>query len=219
MFYYFGFGPLISPRSLRALGCAPIASEQALLHDVELRFNVSCPHSPEFGRANLVPRTGASVHGVLHTLRDDDLRVLSRAERDGIDFKRVEKNIVTYRGRRVHAFLFLGRHPSERELRPQDLDMLMSGAREMGLENRYLDELESRYSDVIDFSTSGQKLVDGALQRETEHAHSGPASRAIFEAERLNLAAGHENFGFLSFNTGLMPQTPPLDRSRAVGSL
>ena len=205
MFYYFGFGPQLNARSLELLGCAPITSEPAILHDVELYFDVPSARHPECGQANLRPFIGSSVHGVLHTLRDDDLRALSRAERDGVDFKRIERGVVTYSGKRVQAFLFVGRHQSTAKLKPLNLSRLLTGAQDMGLDARYIEGIRKRFSGKFDIR-GPSPTVPGSVG-----ASSGPASRAIHDAEERNTACGHENFGFLSFDAGLMPRTPPSD--------
>ncbi|NRA32564.1 MAG: gamma-glutamylcyclotransferase [Polyangiaceae bacterium] len=145
MFYYFGYGSNLSVASLRAKGGTPLASEPAVLHNWQLRFNLPDFFPIEGGTGNVQRKAGSDVHGVLHACRDADLAQLDRLEAVGISYERVEQSVVTYSGRRVRAFLYVGRQERlDDSCRPSQryLNILVRGAKEMRIEPSYISALE-----------------------------------------------------------------------------
>ncbi|UJR83072.1 gamma-glutamylcyclotransferase family protein [Sandaracinus amylolyticus] len=138
---YFAFGAntcrdvLVRRRRIR-----PISSEAASLRDHRLAFVQRGIPLIEPAFASVLPQLGATVHGVLHVLHDDDMERLDRHESAG--YARVEREVHA-RERVMRAFVYVTRTPTL-GLRPSRRyrDLLVRGAREHGLPASWIDELE-----------------------------------------------------------------------------
>jgi sulfite reductase (NADPH) flavoprotein alpha-component len=146
VFYYFGYGSNLSVVSLRAKGVDPLTSEAATLAGWRLAFDIPDFFRIEGGTGNIERCDGDQVHGVLHGCRSRDLRVLDQLEAVGTRYQRVETTIVTYSGRPVRAYVYIGLEsvldgtllPSERYK-----NILLKGATDMSLDADYLERLRS----------------------------------------------------------------------------
>lgn len=144
MFYYFGYGSNLSVISLRAKGVTPLSSEPAILEGWRVVFNIPDFFRIEGGTGNIEPCEDDAVHGVLHGCRDRDLATLDRLEALGITYERIEATVVTYGGRRVRAYVYVGiastldtnALPSERYR-----NILVRGAEDMNLDPTYVARL------------------------------------------------------------------------------
>lgn len=144
MFFYFGYGSNMSVSSLRAKGVTAMRSEAAMLEGWRLTFNIPEFFRIEGGTGNIELCPNASVHGVLHACRDADLATLDQLEAVGSVYNRIEASVLTYTGRRAHAYVYVGipaitnPHclPSQRYL-----NILTSGAEQMRLDPDYIAQL------------------------------------------------------------------------------
>lgn len=145
MFYYFGYGSNLSVVSLRAKGVAPLRSEPATLEGWQLTFNVLDFFRIEGGTGNIEPKAGDSVHGVLHACRDRDLSRLDELEALGIAYRRLEAPVITYSGRRVQAYVYIGLRPSPEPSAPSERyrNILVRGATDMRLDPAYIARLQA----------------------------------------------------------------------------
>ena len=142
--HYFAFGANMARRVLvDRRGIEPIASRAAVVREFALRFGLRGLPYLEPAFATLVASSGSTVHGVLHTLRRVDLERLDRIE---ASYDRVDVVAETSDGR-FEATAYVARRlsreriPSRRYLR-----LLIEGAREHGLPEDYVAELEARAS-------------------------------------------------------------------------
>lgn len=206
MFYFFAFERYLCPLALATLGCRPIRSEAATLHDARISFTVEHPERPGRALASLEMAIGETVHGVLHTLRDDHLRALCRAHWEGSALRRVERVVSSYRGHRAHAFLFVGaaRAPAL-ALPPSEPEEWMKQAHSQGLAPEYLAELAVKLQ--LSPGATNEKAASSAALLSPPRS---PAGLFLSNAEKRNEQAGHENYGFLSRSHGLMPRVPPI---------
>lgn len=146
MFYYFGYGSNLSVVSLRAKGVDPLTSEAAVLEGWRLVFDIPDFFEIEGGTGNIEPATGDAVHGVLHGCRSRDLARLDELEALGTRYERVETTVMTYTGRLVRAYVYLGLQsvldktclPSERYR-----NILVRGAIDMRLDEAYVKRLKA----------------------------------------------------------------------------
>lgn len=146
MFYYFGYGSNLSVVSLRAKGVDPLSSEPAVLSGWRLVFDIPDFFRIEGGTGNIRPERGHAVHGVVHACRDADLATLDKLEALGVTYERVEASVVTYGGRRLRAFVYVGLpecvgeedKPSERYR-----NILVAGATDVRLQPDYIEWLKS----------------------------------------------------------------------------
>ena len=146
MFYYFGYGSNLSVVSLRAKGVDPLSSEPGILSGWRLVFDIPDFFAIEGGTGNIRPERGHAVHGVVHACRDAELATLDKLEALGITYERVEVSVITYGGRRLRAFAYVGLPectgedgiPSERYR-----NILVDGATDMRLQPGYVEWLRS----------------------------------------------------------------------------
>lgn len=146
VFYYFGYGSNLSVVSLRAKGVDPLTSEAAILFGWRLVFDIPDFFTIEGGTGNIEPCAEDAVHGVLHGCRSRDLAKLDELEALGIRYERVETSVVTYSGRRVHAYVYVGLDEVlEPSHRPSDRykNILVRGAVDMSLDPRYIERLRA----------------------------------------------------------------------------
>jgi len=142
--HYFAFGANMARRVLvTRRGIEPIASRAATVNDFALRFGLRGVPGVEPAFATLVPASGAMVHGVLHTMRRVDLERLDRIESA---YDRVDV-VARTMDEDVHATAYVARRLSrDRTPSRRYLLLLIEGAREHGLPEDYIRELEARAS-------------------------------------------------------------------------
>lgn len=146
MFYYFGYGSNLSVVSLRAKGVDPLTSEPAVLPGWRLAFDIPDFFAIEGGTGNIQPSDDDAVHGVLHGCRSRHLAVLDQLEAVGSRYRRVETTVLTYAGRAVRAYVYLGLESVlDPTLRPSERyrNILVKGAVDMNLDSRYVDRLRA----------------------------------------------------------------------------
>lgn len=146
MFYYFGYGSNLSVVSLRAKGVDPLSSEPAILSGWRLLFDIPDFFAIEGCTGNIQPERGADVHGVVHACRDADLPALDKLEALGVTYERVEASVVTYSGRRLRAFVYVGLPEClgpEGKPSGRYRNILVHGATDMRLQPDYVSWLRS----------------------------------------------------------------------------
>lgn len=139
---YFAFGANTCRDVLvRRRRITPLSSEPAELADHRLAFVQRGVPLIEPAFASVVPEEGAKVHGVLHVLRDEDLRRLDRVESSG--YARVSRQVLARDRGAIDAFLYVTRRPRFGLLPSRRYrDLLVRGAREHGLPEGWIRELE-----------------------------------------------------------------------------
>ncbi|MCA9523362.1 MAG: gamma-glutamylcyclotransferase [Myxococcales bacterium] len=140
----FAYGANMSPRSLARRRIVPRASSHARLEGHELVFNAPGlpPFEPAF--ANVRPKPGATVYGVLHWLDPADQVRLDRLEGAGWLYKRVGCDVFGPGDEPYHAFLYRSwpRFPAFRPSR-RYLELLVDGAQHFGLPDAWCQMLRS----------------------------------------------------------------------------
>ncbi len=146
MLYYFGYGSNMNAVSLAAKGVTPASSVPASVRNFRLAFNVKHWFPHEGGVGNIVVEPGGLVQGVLHQINPQDLAALDKVESYGEGYDRIEVDVVTQTGQH-RALTYVG---IERWLddscRPtaRYLNILIAGAKEMGLSAAYIKGLEQQ---------------------------------------------------------------------------
>jgi len=141
--WYFAYGSNLDPGTfLGRRQMQPLETRIGVLRDFELRFDL--PVGPgERGVANVAASPGADVWGALYRLSHADAERLDRTE--GVDrgfYHRLEVEVQTHDGILLAAFTY--RSPFSREGRKPSrryLDLLLTGARELGLPEAYVERL------------------------------------------------------------------------------
>lgn len=128
---------LVARRGLR-----PIESQAAVLEGYALRFVQRGLPGLEPAFASVVECPGERIHGVLYTLSASDMRRLDSIERS---YDRIPVRVTTARGE-VLATAYRSKRPRTTEGRPSRryLGLLIEGAREHGLPESFIAELEAR---------------------------------------------------------------------------
>ncbi|RDE22616.1 gamma-glutamylcyclotransferase [Motiliproteus coralliicola] len=147
MFRYFGFGSNMNMISLRAKGVEPLTARRAVLHGWRLRFNVQHFFRHEGGVGNIerCDDPEAKVMGVLFDCPDESLAPLDATEACGHGYERIGVEVeadgktysaLTYVG--MPEFIDDSRLPTRRYL-----NILVDGARHIGLDPGYVSKLET----------------------------------------------------------------------------
>jgi len=145
MFYYFGYGSNLNLTSFRAKGVEPLWYEPVVLQGWKLVFNVRHWFRHEGGVGNIVATNNPQdeVHGLLYACKDEQLASLDLMESYGVAYDRIEFEIDTSAGRvkaktyvGLPAYLDNARLPTRRYL-----NILLNGAKEAGLNERYIEKL------------------------------------------------------------------------------
>jgi cation transport regulator ChaC len=143
--WYFAYGSNLDPGTfLGRRQMQPLETRIGVLRDFELRFDL--PVGPgERGVANVAASPGGDVWGALYRLTHADAERLDRTEGVGRGFyQRLEVEVHTHDGLLLAAFTY--RSPFSRpERKPSRryLDLLLTGARELGLPEDYVARLEA----------------------------------------------------------------------------
>jgi hypothetical protein len=173
--WYFAYGANMSRTVLARRGLRPLSSEPARLDGYRLRFSHRgvLPIEPAF--ANLEAHPGAAVHGALYRLKRDEMLRLDRVE--STDYAHVDVPVVGATSGAVVARAYLdprpveGRVPSRRYLR-----VCCAGARELGLPEAYVRELEAQPSLHVPVVSDVATLFVGTAER-LRRALGGRATR------------------------------------------
>lgn len=143
--WYFGYGSNMDPRTfLGRRGMRPSETTIGRLDDWALVFDL--PVGPgERGAANLRPRRGASVWGVLYRISPVEAGRLDRSEGvPGGAYVRESVRVRTATGAEERAFSYRSRKgdPTRKPSR-RYLGLLLAGAREHGLPPHYVESLRA----------------------------------------------------------------------------
>ncbi|MET0090500.1 MAG: gamma-glutamylcyclotransferase family protein [Candidatus Thiodiazotropha sp.] len=147
MFRYFGYGSNMNIVSLKAKGVVPLAAHRAVLHGWRLRFNVQHFFRHEGGVGNIEASDlpGDHVQGVVYECPDDVLASLDAMEACGHGYQRIII-AVDAQGTQVDAFTYVGMPEFiDNQCRPSRryLNILVEGARQAGLDSKYVHALMS----------------------------------------------------------------------------
>lgn len=146
MFTYFGYGSNMNGVSLSNKGVQARRTQAAVLENWRVAFNISHPFAFEGSVANIVSEKGSFVHGALCTCDDEYLGSLDTHEGLGVYYDRLALKVRTYEGDHLTAFAYVGTPlvvadeglPSARYR-----NILLNGARTLGLAGDYLDWLST----------------------------------------------------------------------------
>ena len=202
--WYFGYGAMMSKKTLRRRRVSPQAAVPATLPGIGLAFDTpgnSQRGDPTF--ANLKPHDDASlapvdVHGVLFLLAPAELRVVDSFEGG---YARQLVTARTYDGRsvRAHAYWCDERWPQGLLPSPRYMALLHTGAREHGLSAWWVDVL-------------------GHLRAEAQRPHAPPAALPDMEDDDAVRALKDWWWGRLTFSGWPEANVAALRRRFCVGS-
>lgn len=142
----FAYGGNMNPRILLGRrGIRPAESAAARLEGYRLAFNLPGIPWLEPAFANVVPRAGAVVHGVLHRLSREQMARLDRFEGGGVAYRHLELEVEAYDGRRLRARVYSAiRITRERRPSCRYLNILREGARHFALDPDYIRMLDAQ---------------------------------------------------------------------------
>lgn len=141
--HYFAFGANMARRVLEGRrGLRPLESRAAVLEGYALRFVQRGLPGIEPAFASVVEAPGERIHGVLYTLSAPDMRRLDAIERS---YDRIPVRVNTARGE-VLATAYRAKRPRTTEGMPSRryLGLLIEGAKEHGLPETFIADLEAR---------------------------------------------------------------------------
>jgi len=145
--WYFGYGSNMSVKFLEERKKVKvIESAPAVLKDFRMAFSFEAFHRVEPGFAGLWDSPGSEVHGVAFCTDKESADILDAAEgANDFGYQKEEVPLKTYTGRALRGSIYIDRSPDRKEFLPSKryLDILISGAKEAGLESEYIAKLES----------------------------------------------------------------------------
>lgn len=138
--YYFAIASMMNPTSLQARGLCPIQSQPAILLDYKLEFFGS------MGFAEAISCKGGRFHGVVHTITDHDLEILTDME--GHLYKATKATAQLYDGSLLNNNVLVYCRPDQRLDNdqigiPQEryIDIMVEGATHYGVDAEYIESL------------------------------------------------------------------------------
>lgn len=142
--YYFAFGSNMSRKRMQERGVIWESIQKATLKGFRLTFNKTSDRKG-FGFATIQKSKGDYVEGLLYKCEsEEDAFTLDMYESAPTQYKRVEKQVRTSKGRMVNAFMYIAtKSYSQKGLKPtvKYLDYLLEG--EKYLTREYLKKLKS----------------------------------------------------------------------------
>jgi len=134
----------MNPRSLRKKGVTVHAPRPATSPGWSLHFALTALFPHEGQMATLQPGD-VPAHGVLGEVDDADMEALDRFEGRGLRYDRVPIDVVTYDGETLAAEAYVSLPQFVREGRPSRryINLLVEGARQMGLDEAWVQRLEA----------------------------------------------------------------------------
>ena len=162
--WYFAYGANMAGAVLARRGLDPVSSEAGWVDGYVLTFSHRglLPTEPAF--ANLEPRHGERVHGVLHCLAAGDLARLDRIE--GAEYAHIDVAATTAQGVSVVARAYKDPYPVA-GLRPSRryLQCVCDGARDAGLPLDWVARLAAHPSRYLPFLSELTTLCVGVAER------------------------------------------------------
>ena len=139
----FGYGSNMDVNALMTKKHVKVIEHTAaVLKGHKLGFNLKGIHHVEPAFAGLVESISDEVHGVAFCMTADSVAELDRTE-SGYNKKSV--TLVSYDGRKLNGFVYMNKHPPGPELLPSSryLGVLVKGAKQAGLNAKYIEKLSS----------------------------------------------------------------------------
>lgn len=139
-FNYFAIGSMINPISINLRGIKPLASVPAELLNHRIGFFTA------MGIAETIPDEGSSLHGVMHTLSPDDMKLLDEIEQ-GLH-ARILAVARLYDGSEVQVTLY-GRNSDHRDCETNNppseryIEIMIAGCQHYGVDPKYVEFLRN----------------------------------------------------------------------------
>ncbi len=80
MSLYFSYGSNMSESRMIKRGLIPTTKEVAFLDNYEFIINKRSYKNPKIGYANIIPKNGSVVEGILYEVKDDEIQKLDKFE-------------------------------------------------------------------------------------------------------------------------------------------
>jgi gamma-glutamylcyclotransferase (GGCT)/AIG2-like uncharacterized protein YtfP len=140
--WYFGDGDNMNRTQMRARAGNILEEHNAHLPNYELRFNKKVRGGT--AAANVQPKQGKTVYGVLYKIEESAFRSLDRYEGVPDHYRRIEVGVTPEDGQAVSAQVYIATKV-EKGLRPAGhyLQSILEGAGEHGLPVTYIEELKA----------------------------------------------------------------------------
>jgi len=148
--WYFGYGANMNVKNLEEQKkVSVIESAPAVLKGYRMAFTFKGFHLVEPGFAGLLLSPGSEVHGLAVYMDKESADILDKSEghhNSSFGYGKELVSFKTYDGRDLEGFIFIGRDPNAKEYLPSKryLNLVISGAKEAGLDDEYIKKLESQ---------------------------------------------------------------------------
>ncbi len=116
----------------------------AILKDFKMTFSLRGAHHTEPYYSGLTAQEGAEVHGVAFCMDMESAANLDKNESGG--YKKQMVTLKSYDGRDLHGFIYMNRTPPQGDFQPSAryLGVLVKGAKQAGLDSKYIEQLSKR---------------------------------------------------------------------------
>lgn len=139
--WYFAIGSMMNPNSLKGRNLSPLESYPGEILDYELRF-----FAPS-GMAVAVEKEGASFHGVLHKMTNEDIDKLDKIE---VSYQKRPARVRRYNDEIIDAFVYSNGNPAQSasDGTPSEryLEILRQGCIHYGVHQSHIDFLSNTKS-------------------------------------------------------------------------
>ena len=148
-FWYFSYGANMNVKYIEERKKVKvIESAPAILKDFRMAFSFKGFPHVEPGFAGLWDSPGSNVHGIAICLDKQSADILDTSEGANNTFGYVKQKVTfnTYAGKAIEGFIYIDKSPDRKEYLPSRryLNILISGAKEAGLDSKYIAKLESQ---------------------------------------------------------------------------
>jgi gamma-glutamylcyclotransferase (GGCT)/AIG2-like uncharacterized protein YtfP len=138
----FAYGALMEPRRMRRLCPGARLAGNARLPDHALAFT-RYSRAEKGGVADVIPAEGTSVWGVLYEIKESCLGALDRYEETPRAYRRETTAVTDDKGVEQEAFVYFANRTGDFAPSRSYRDLIVRSARERGLPDDYLRELEA----------------------------------------------------------------------------
>jgi cation transport regulator ChaC len=139
--WYFAYGSNMNRAQMLIRAGQIFEEHEARLENYEMLFNKKARGGT--GEANVHPASGKTVHGVLYKIPEVAFRSMDRFEGAPVHYRRIEVAVTEGAGRKVNAQVYIATK-IEKGLRPAPhyLQKIIEGAKEHGLPENYIEQIE-----------------------------------------------------------------------------
>jgi len=163
--WYFGHGSNMNIKDMKnRKNVTVIESAPAILKDFRIEFSYKGYPRVEPAYGDLWESPGSEVHGLASYLDKKSAKNLDYSEGVSLPggYKKEKVTFTTYAGKSLEGYIYINRNPDKKVYLPSKkyLNILIAGAKDIGLDSKYIAKLEAQ-----PFYVPSEKTLKARLQR------------------------------------------------------